>query len=101
QGGMRIFPGTLNQDADRAGLPRTDADLAEPVDRAEPIVDQPVDTMGQDGRRAVETSPEESEVVDGDVVQEIEVPSVVDGDEAPPVEKPSKRRRSTKSSRKG
>jgi uncharacterized LabA/DUF88 family protein len=101
QGGMRIFPGTLNQDADRAGLPRTDADLAEPVDRAEPIVDQPVDTMGQDWPSAVETSPADSEVVDGDVVQEIEVRPVVDGDEAPPVEKPAKRPRSTKSSRKG
>jgi uncharacterized LabA/DUF88 family protein len=95
QGGMRIFPGTLNQTPAEA-TPVTDGDVAE-HDRVEPIGEQPVDTIGQEWPSAVEASPAESDVVDGDVVQEIEVQPVVDVEEAPAVEKPAKRRVSPKS----
>jgi uncharacterized LabA/DUF88 family protein len=121
QGGMRIFPGTLNQDADFAD--RSDrADYADSADRAnaeadyadsadpanlrdrqaeafEPAADTPADAIGQGWPSAVQASTAESEVVDGDVVQEIDVRPVVDVEDAPAaVGKPSKRR-STKAAR--
>ena len=75
QGGMRIFPGNLAA-TPAAGM-QPDVELAqEPQQTAE----------GQ-------SASFNQDVVDGDVVQELEVPPIVDAEEAPASEKPSRRRR--------
>jgi uncharacterized LabA/DUF88 family protein len=89
QGGMRIFPGNL-------AAPQTDA-IASDVDQVqEPIEAPSVETSGEDWSAAPATGAE-SDVVDGDVVQELEVPPVVDAEEAvavgAPEEKPARTRR--------
>ena len=100
QGGMRIFPGTVAPAADAgaasheravsAEAPDTDAG-AEPVESFESGWVPPVGPSG------------EAEVVEGSVLQEIDVPSVVDAEEAPaPAERPSRRRpRAAKAARPG
>ena len=99
QGGMRIFPGTLTPAADAAAshepaggaeTPDTDA-VAEPVESFESGWVPPVEPSS------------EAEVVEGSVLQEIEVPPVVDAEEAPaPAERPSRRRpRAAKAARPG
>ena len=75
QGGMRIFPGNL------AAPPA--ADMQPDVELAQ----EPQQTM--EGQSA----PFNQDVVDGDVVQELQVPQIVDAEEAPAGEKPSRRRR--------
>ncbi len=75
QGGMRIFPGNL------AAPPA--ADMQPDVELAQ----EPQQTM--EGQSA----PFNQDVVDGDVVQELQVPQIVDAEEAPAAEKPSRRRR--------
>jgi hypothetical protein len=98
QGGMRIFPGTVTPATDAAShepaasaeTPDSDA-VAEPVESFESGWVQPVEPSG------------EAEVVEGSVLQEIEVPSVVDAEEAPlPADRPSRRRpRAAKAARPG
>jgi uncharacterized LabA/DUF88 family protein len=98
QGGMRIFPGTLMPAADvaaashepAAGAGTPDAD-AEPAESFESGWVPPVEQSS------------EAEVVEGSVLQEIEVPTVVDAEEAPaPAERPSRRRpRAAKAARPG
>jgi uncharacterized LabA/DUF88 family protein len=75
QGGMRIFPGTVSQPAPEAEMPSADRQesVAEAADAVEPSTEQWATT---------DDAPP-SEVVDGDVLQEIEVPPVVDAEEAP------------------
>jgi uncharacterized LabA/DUF88 family protein len=76
QGGMRIFPGTLTAPAGDPAPMLEEADAQEVGGWA-----APVDTSN------------EPEVVDGDVLQEIDVPPVIDAEEAPPLpQKPSRRR---------
>ena len=100
QGGMRIFPGTLTPAADAAaasdepatGAGTSDADaVAEPAESFESGWVPPVERSS------------EAEVVEGSVLQEIEVPAVVDAEEAPaPAERPSRRRpRAAKAARPG
>ncbi len=90
QGGMRIFPGTLTPPAGQVPM----------ADEGEGDV-QEGDTQ-ESGAWAppVEIS-SRAEVVEGDVLQEIEIPAVIDVEEAPaPPEKPSRRRpRAAKSAR--
>jgi len=97
QGGMRIFPGTLTPAA---------GDSA-------PAHELGGEGDGQDGGTAAESfdggwvppveASSEPEVVEGDVLQEMEVPSILDAEEAPaPPEKPSRRRpRAAKAARPG
>jgi hypothetical protein len=94
QGGMRIFPGNITQVV---------PEPAEPQDPAEPSYDDASEPQVETAASAVEDawvprvdarSDDEAEVVDGNVVQEREVPQIVDAEEAPAPEKPSRRRRS-------
>jgi len=89
QGGMRIFPGNIGQSsaetsapqAEEAGQAATDAAASEAAEASS-------DAWGT----SVEAST--SDVVEGDVVQEREVPGILDAEEAPaPAEKPVRRRR--------
>jgi uncharacterized LabA/DUF88 family protein len=76
QGGMRIFPGTL-----------TPSDGGQP-----PMLDEG-DAQEGGGWAAPVDASSDAEVVEGDVLQEIEVPPVIDAEEAPALpEKPSRRR---------
>ena len=96
QGGMRIFPGTLTPPAADAAPVQDDGDVngnvAESADAGE--------SFDRGWVAPVEAS-SEPEVVEGDVLQELEVPQVLDAVEAPVVaEKPSRRRpRAVKSAR--
>jgi uncharacterized LabA/DUF88 family protein len=100
QGGMRIFPGTVTPVADTA------AASTEPVSRVESpdadAVAEPAESFESGWAPPVEVS-SEAEVVEGSVLQEIEVPPVVDAEEAPaPGERTSRRRpRATKATRPG
>ena len=99
QGGMRIFPGTLTPAADAA------SPAHEPVAGAENAADavaEPAESFESGWAPPVERS-SEAEVVEGSVLQEIEVPPVVDAEEAPaPAERPSRRRpRAAKAARPG
>jgi uncharacterized LabA/DUF88 family protein len=91
QGGMRIFPGNIAQPD---------------YERTEPVYEETAE--GQDEPATAAATVEESwlppsidasadaEVVDGNVLQEREIPAIVDVEEAPPVEKvekPARRRR--------
>ena len=87
QGGMRIFPGNISQP---------------PPEPVEPSFDEPIETQAEPVAAvedvwvppAVEASVDaEAEVVDGNVLQDREIPSIVDAEEAPAAEKPSRRRR--------
>jgi hypothetical protein len=86
QGGMRIFPGTLTPAA---------GGQAPMLDEGEG------DAQERGGWAAPLDTSSEPEVVEGDVLQEIEIPPVIDAEEAPaPPEKPSRRRpRAAKSAR--
>jgi len=95
QGGMRIFPGNIGQAA------------PEPIEQsfqAEPTYDEaserPAETAASaDAVDEWAPSPAEAasgadaDVVDGNVLQEREIPAIVDAEEAPDPEKPSRRRR--------
>jgi uncharacterized LabA/DUF88 family protein len=85
QGGMRIFPGTLTpsaSDVQEAG--DVNGNVAERVESVESF-DQ--------GWVPPSETPGEPDVVEGDVLQEREVPQVLDAEEAPaPPEKPARRR---------
>jgi len=92
QGGMRIFPGTI-------GAPSSDAtagshdEQVESGDGAER--QEGLESTAETWSPPLETSPTESEsdVVDGDVLQEIDEPAVMDAEEASAVvEKPARRR---------
>ena len=99
QGGMRIFPGTLTP-ADAAAASHEPAAGAETPDTD--AVAEPVESFESGWVPPVEPS-SEAEVVEGSVLQEIEVPSVVDAEEAPaPAGRPSRRRpRAAKAARPG
>jgi uncharacterized LabA/DUF88 family protein len=96
QGGMRIFPGTIGAPAtDAAARPQDEhGDMADAGDASMPdgnIASAEPWTPSLETPASMEA---ESDVVDGDVLQERDVPSVVDAEEAPaPVEKPASRRR--------
>ena len=92
QGGMRIFPGNLAP-VSPAEIPAVDEAEAMPAAEA----GESVDTFDSGWTPQAEPAGAQ-DVVDGDVVQEIEVPAVVDGEEAPSepetpaAAKPSRRR---------
>jgi hypothetical protein len=98
QGGMRIFPGTLTPAAGDAAAVQDDSEspeignVAESAEAAESFDPGWASPVGV---------PSESEVVEGDVLQELEVPQVLDAEEAPAAAaKPSRRRpRTAKGSR--
>jgi uncharacterized LabA/DUF88 family protein len=99
QGGMRIFPGTLTPPAVGDAAPVQDdgdvnGSVAEPAESAESF---------DRGWTAPVESSSEADVVEGDVLQEIEVSQVLDAEESPaPPEKPSRRRpRAAKAARPG
>jgi uncharacterized LabA/DUF88 family protein len=100
QGGMRIFPGNIAQAAPApAGPSDAESSYAEPQ-YEEAGVSQPETSTSGDVIEEVwvpqvdAASRDDSEVVDGNVVQERDVPTIVDAVEAPEPEKPSRRRRS-------
>ena len=88
QGGMRIFPGTLAPPAGQAPM-ADEGDAQEGDVQDSGAWAAPVETSSQ------------TEVVEGDVLQEREIPAVIDAEEAPALpEKPSRRRpRAAKSAR--
>jgi uncharacterized LabA/DUF88 family protein len=98
QGGMRIFPGTIT--------PAADAGSHEPAASAETpgtdAVAASVESFESGWVPPVESS-SEAEVVEGSVLQEMDMPSVVDAEEAPaPADRPSRRRpRAAKAARPG
>ena len=98
QGGMRIFPGTVTPAAEAA------AASGEPTAGAgtQDVVAESAESFESGWVPPVELS-NEAEVVEGSVLQEIEVPAVVDAEEAPaPAERPSRRRpRAAKAARPG
>jgi uncharacterized LabA/DUF88 family protein len=100
QGGMRIFPGTLTPAAGDAIPVQDEGDGPEPGNVAETA--EPVESFDGGWAAPVETSSGSgADVVEGDVLQELEVPQVLDAVEAPAAPaKPSRRRaRSAKGSR--
>jgi uncharacterized LabA/DUF88 family protein len=97
QGGMRIFPGTI-------GAPATESVATQQEDQGEMVdvgeTSAPIESSPDPWTPSLDTMPSSgsaSEVVDGDVLQELDVPSVVDAEEAPveakTAEKPAPRRR--------
>jgi uncharacterized LabA/DUF88 family protein len=100
QGGMRIFPGTLPPAAGAAEPMHEPAASAETPDAD--AVAESAESFESGWVPPVEPS-SEAEVVEGSVLQEIEVPSVVDAEEAAaPAERPSRRRpRAAKAARPG
>ncbi len=94
QGGMRIFPGNIVQGAAQASEAET------PSDEGTIQMDVPADEQVMSESETWSSSSAspsdvavEPEVVDGDVVQEIETPTILDAEEAPAPEKPARRRR--------
>ena len=93
QGVMRFFAGNVMKPVDTGPI-------AEPVETAESQTAEPVAGMPE----AAAPEPHESEIVDGDVVQELEMRPVVDAEEASMTEsaapqeesRPSRRRRGAK-----
>jgi hypothetical protein len=88
QGGMRIFPGNIGQpsaaasasQAEEEGQTATDAVASEAAETSSDVWGSSIDASTAD-------------VVEGDVVQEREVPGILDAEEAPaPAEKPVRRR---------
>jgi uncharacterized LabA/DUF88 family protein len=76
QGGMRIFPGNI--------APASPAEIAAPDEtEAMPAAEVAESADAFDSGWTPQVEAGTQEVVDGDVVQEIEVPAVVDGEEAP------------------
>ena len=95
QGVLRIFPGNVMQVPPEPVTGEIDADeiddmrgnvAAAPISAAADAGPQPVDWQ------RAEDEPS-SEVVEGDVVQEIDAAPVVDGEEAPPQQPPGRARR--------
>ena len=91
QGGMRIFPGNISQSApaQESAIPddATEAQVGEPWMPA-------VETVSSEDRSDAQSDAASEEVVDGDVVQEMDVPPIIDVVEAQPAsEKPTRRRR--------
>jgi uncharacterized LabA/DUF88 family protein len=86
QGGMRIFPGNL-----AASQPAPQPDVVqESLDGGE---SEAAEAVAEEWTTA-SSSPQESDVVDGDVVRELEIPQIVDAEEAPaPADKPARARR--------
>jgi hypothetical protein len=86
QGGMRIFPGNL-----AASQPAPQPDVVqESLDGGE---SEAAEAVAEEWTTA-SSSPQESDVVDGDVVRELEIPRIVDAEEAPaPADKPARARR--------
>jgi uncharacterized LabA/DUF88 family protein len=96
QGGIRVFPGTIGAPAAPAAIdeiepngnvaPRS-AEVLEPVDATETP-----DAYDQPWTPPVESA-DASDVVEGAVLQELDMPPVIDAEEAPAAaEKPSRRR---------
>jgi uncharacterized LabA/DUF88 family protein len=99
QGGMRIFPGSISQpvrdtspaepEQDRAFVPEEGYEPVEPVEASQGVQ--------AEWAAASDATGSSAEVVDGDVLQEREVPPVLDAEEAtdvapPSGEKPARRR---------
>jgi uncharacterized LabA/DUF88 family protein len=91
QGGMRIFPGTLTPAAGEAIPVHDDGEGPEPGNVAEPA--EPAESFEPGWAAPMASSGSDADVVEGDVLQELEVPQVLDAVEAPAAPaKPSRRR---------
>jgi hypothetical protein len=92
QGGMRIFPGNITQAVPQPVEPSYEEPSepqTESIAAGDAVEDVWVPT-------AVDPAPDaESEVVDGNVLQEREIPSIVDAEEAPAPGKPARRKRAS------
>ena len=104
QGGMRIFPGSLGQPATDAAVATRDEDViqAETSGAIEESSEGEAVSPVEEWVEAGAAMSSDSDVVDGAVLQERDVPSaIVDGEEAAaPAEKPSRRRARAPRSRK-
>jgi len=95
QGGMRIFPGTLTPAAGDSIQVPDDGDGPEPGNVAEPAESAESFEQGW-AAPGTASSASDVDIVEGDVLQELEVPQVVDAVEAPAAPaKPSRRRART------
>jgi uncharacterized LabA/DUF88 family protein len=99
QGGMRIFPGNVTHSAPEPESLQHEADATPlgPVGDEQSGESQPIDDPAERWTPPMASSGD-ADVVDGDVVQEREMPTVLDAEEASepaPAEKPSRRRRGT------
>jgi uncharacterized LabA/DUF88 family protein len=94
QGGMRIFPGNISQPAP-PHEPVVDVETSgegEESQAAEPW-SPPLETVSTEDRAEGQSADGAEDVVDGDVVQEMDVPPILDAVEAQAAEKPARRRR--------
>jgi uncharacterized LabA/DUF88 family protein len=99
QGGMRIFPGSIAQPAHGTAPMDVEQDRQYGQDDsgASSEVSEPVEQTSQEWASSSETHAGGADVVDGDVLQERELPQVIDAEEAtdpppPAAEKPGRRR---------
>jgi len=92
QGGMRIFPGNITQAVPQPVEPSYE-EQSEPQTESMAAGDAVEDGWVPPAVDAA--SDAESEVVDGNVLQEREIPSIVDAEEAPAPGKPARRKRSS------
>jgi uncharacterized LabA/DUF88 family protein len=93
QGGMRVFPGNIGQPS-----AETDAAIEATESATEATPEQVADAVG-DSWIPQSDDAASPEVVEGAVLQEIEVPPVVDGEASAPAEKPRRRARGGKNAR--
>jgi len=91
QGGMRVFPGNLVTAT--AAAPTDDVEAQEAGVSSEPVTPaEEAESFDRDWTQPVDTA-REPEIVEGAVLQEIEVPPVVDAEEAPAPSGKAPRRR--------
>jgi hypothetical protein len=91
QGGMRIFPGNIAQPVQEPTEP-----LYEETAEVQEESAAPAETVEESWMPPSVEASADAEVVDGNVLQERDIPPIVDVDEAPPVErieKPARRRK--------
>jgi uncharacterized LabA/DUF88 family protein len=107
QGGMRVFPGNLaaptapppNVDDVETQVDENESQEASAATDAAPPVEAS-ESFDREWTPAAETPVEQEQIVEGSVVQEIEVQPVLDAEEAPAAAKTSRRRpRAAKSAR--
>jgi uncharacterized LabA/DUF88 family protein len=99
QGGMRVFPGNLaapatpsaNDDVEPQGDDLESRDAAAPSEPAPPV--EAADSFDREWTPPAEAQGGHEEVVEGAVLQELEVPPVVDAEEAPAAAAKTPRRR--------
>jgi len=89
QGGMRIFPGNITQPPPEPAESSFEETIEPQADPA--AIEAVEDTWVPPSLEA--SADGEAEIVDGNVLQDREIPSIVDAEEAPAPDKPARRRR--------